>query len=88
MKSTATQYIRSNGEDESVRVEFFKHLEQLVQPVDGPLLQQLQVSSQQIKEPVVDEKTQFQRDLMTYPEVVIEEGVTINSLRIGNIIDA
>jgi len=27
MKSTATQYIRSNGEDESVRVEFFKHLE-------------------------------------------------------------
>jgi len=25
---------------------------------------------------------------MTYPEVVIEEGVTINSLRIGNIIDA
>jgi len=39
MKTTATQYIRSNGEDESVRVEFFKHLEQLVQPVDGPLLQ-------------------------------------------------
>lgn len=50
--------------------------------------QQNEYPHQVKQETVVDQKTQLQRDIASFPEVVTAEGVTMQSLRVGNILDA